>query len=94
MWLYKMKIKKILKREFNNNFVDEIKSILSGYNAKIIKEESGVVGFISFYSLKFKIGKEKIVLSSVSDEEGISLLGEKELVDEIVYKIEQQLVSN
>jgi hypothetical protein len=89
MWLYKKKIKRILKRDFNNNFVDEIKSILSGYNAKILKEESGVVGLISFYSLKFKIGKEKIILSSISDEEGISLLGKKEIVDEIVNKIEQ-----
>ncbi|MCX6580468.1 MAG: hypothetical protein NT166_09815 [Candidatus Aminicenantes bacterium] len=88
MWTFKKKIKRVLKKDFSNETFDEIKSILNSYNAKVLKEELGTVGLISFYSLKFKIGKEKLIFSSISDEEGISLIGKEELVNEIANRIE------
>lgn len=87
MWPFKKKYERILKKEFDLTLINTVKSVFKTYNASILKEDYGIVGLISFYSIIFKIGKEKIVLSYFSDE-NVSLFGKKELVDEIADKID------
>lgn len=86
MWPFKKKIKVHLGDALSKNQIEKIDSIFRSFNAKKLDDFWDISGCSELEIVRFKIGKEKIIISSDSDE-GVSIIGEEKLVNEILKKL-------
>jgi hypothetical protein len=89
MWPFKKKIKVHLGDELSKNQIEKIDSIFKSFNAKKLDDFWDISGCSELEIVRFQIGKEKIIISSESDE-GVSIIGEEKLVNEILKELKRE----
>ncbi len=86
MWPFKKKIKVHLGDKLSKDQIEKIDSIFKSFNAKKLDDFWDISGCSELEIVRFQIGKDKILISSDSDD-GVSIFGEKKLVNEILKKL-------
>lgn len=89
MWPFKKKIKVHIADELSKNQIEQIDSIFKSLNAKKMDDFWDISGCSELAIVRFKIGKEKIIISSDSDE-GVSIIGEESLVNDVLNELKKK----